>query len=65
MMLIGVADTGILAELLIGLVIGVDEILSSILNPALGGLDAKMVIPLSGQFTLATGTFQDALCKCH
>ena len=48
MMLIGVADTGVLAELLIGFVIGIDEILPSILNPALCGLDAKMVIALSG-----------------
>ena len=64
-MLVGIADTGVLAELLIGFVIGIDEILSSILNPAFCGLDAKMVIALSGQFTLATGTFQDALGKGH
>lgn len=65
MMLIGVADTGVLAELLIWFVIGIDEIPASILNPTFGSLDTKMVIALSGQFTLAACAFQDSLCKGH
>ena len=63
MMLIGISNIRILAKLFVWTVIGIYKIFASILNPAGGGFDPKMVVSLTGQFTLATGTFADTLCK--
>jgi hypothetical protein len=48
MVLYSLFYTGEVAELLVGTVIGIYEVLATVLNPTGSSLDAEMIVSLSG-----------------
>ena len=60
-MLITVAHAFVLAELLIGLVVRIDSILTAILQPRIRSLDAEVVVAFARQLTLSVAAFQYSL----
>lgn len=65
MMLIAVTHAFVLAELLIGFVIGIDSITASSIKPRFSGFDTEVVIFVKSQPTLTVGTLDDALRQCN
>ena len=63
MVLVGIAYTGILAELLIRPIIGINPITTPGSKPRLGGFDTEVVVLVLSKLAPAVGTLQNALCQ--
>ena len=61
MMLVAVTHAFIVAELLIGLVVGMDSMVTAIFQPRIRSLDAEVVVAFARQLALSVATLQNGL----
>ena len=52
-------------EFLVGLIVGVQTVPTSLGNPFGRRLDTEMIVLFTGEFALPVAALQNALCQCH